>query len=85
MRSCQTLSARRLLLWVAVPAWDGNVHDITAEVVEAAPIAVLADRVVRVDHVLSTASARARLPPSPTGWDPTITFCRPPRPAPQES
>jgi shikimate 5-dehydrogenase len=62
-----------------------NVPDITAEVVEAAPIAVRADRVVPVDHILSTASARARLPPAPTGWAPPITWCRPPRPAPQES
>jgi hypothetical protein len=66
-----------------VAAYD--VPDITAEVVDAAPIAALADRVGPVDHVVSTASARTRLPPSPTGWAPSITWCRPPRPEAQES
>ena len=66
-----------------VAAYD--VPDITAEVIDAAPIAALADRVGPVDHVVSTASARARLPPSPTRVGPSITWCPPPRPAPEES
>ena len=79
-----TLVARSECARVVVAGRD-KAKLVAAEVIDAAPIAALADRVGPVDHVVSTASARARLPPSPTRVGPSITWCPPPRPAPEES